>query len=176
MTDPGIEKALQQITAEQLLKHITTLASDKFEGRKPGTQGEVRSTEYLMHECKKLGLGLGDCLGGYLQKMPVTGVRARAVVDITKSGETLSAVSMDDFVARSAHDRQSVSLKETPIVFVGYGIVAPEYDWDDYKGVDVRGKTVVMLIGDPQRTSPTPAALTWDPLESTCRHASLSIL
>jgi Zn-dependent M28 family amino/carboxypeptidase len=151
MTAVAAEQALKQITAERLLKHIATLASDEFEGRKPGTEGEVRSTEYLMYECKKLGLDLGDALGGYLQKMPVVGVRGRTELCAARDGGTLTAKSLDDYVVRSAFDRHNTSVKDSPVVFVGYGAVAPEYGWDDYKGVDVRGKTVVMLIGDPQK-------------------------
>jgi Zn-dependent M28 family amino/carboxypeptidase len=149
------KQAAQQINAPRLLQHIEILASDEFEGRRPGTTGEVKATEYLMHECKKLNLGLGDWMGGYLQKMPVTGVRAEAQLGFAGNKGELSLIRKEDFVERSAHDRERTELKNSDVVFVGYGIVAPEYGWDDYKGVDVKGKTVVMLIGDPRRAKPS---------------------
>jgi hypothetical protein len=147
----AVAQALKQITAPGLLRHIETLASDEFEGRKPGTIGETRSTEYLMFECKQLGLGLGDWMGGYLQKMPVTGVKAQSTLQFHGGGKTLDLESTGEFVARSGHDREQTKVVNADVVFVGYGIVAPEFGWDDYKGLDVKGKTVIMLIGDPRR-------------------------
>jgi len=151
MPQTSAADAAQVITAERLLDHIKTLASDEFEGRKPGTVGETKSVEYLMHECKKMELGLGDWMGGYLQKMPVTGVRAEANLRFAAGKDELKLSWLSDYVVRSGHERESTLVNDSDVVFVGYGIVAPEYGWDDYKGLDVKGKTVIMLIGDPRR-------------------------
>src|SRR5260221_400086 len=122
MTDKAAQHAAQEINAQRLLEHIEILASDEFEGRRPGTTGEVKATEYLIHECKKLNLGLGDWMGGYLQKMPVTGVRANAELFFAAGKQELRLTAKQDFVERSAHDRERSELKNSDVVFVGYGI------------------------------------------------------
>jgi Zn-dependent M28 family amino/carboxypeptidase len=144
--------ALASITADRMLEHIRTLASDEFEGRKPGTRGEDLTVKYLKNACQSFGLtGLGAG-GSFYQEVPVTGYRATPAVEFRHDASTLKPAFLDDFVAMSRHPKASITDGE--LVFVGYGVVAPEYGWDDYKGIDVRGKILIMLIGDPRRSDP----------------------
>lgn len=151
MIEKSIHQALSVIKSESLLKHIQILASDEFEGRKPGTTGEDRTVDYLVDQCKGLGLELGDCFSGYVQKIPVTGLVAQPAVRFTGASGDLSLASMSEVVARSGKQTEQVRVENSDVIFVGYGIIAPEYGWNDFKNVDVKGKTIVCLIGDPRR-------------------------
>jgi Zn-dependent M28 family amino/carboxypeptidase len=158
MTVKALPAETSLITANNLLEHISTLASDKFEGRAPGTSGEKLTLDYLSKTCAALGLEpAGDILDGkstYLQAMPVTGITMQSSVSFACAAkqQTIHLKSREEVVARSAWWQEKVEV-DSEVVFVGYGIVAPEYDWDDYKNLSVRGKTVVMLIGDPERSN-----------------------
>ena len=127
-------------------QHIVTLSSDEFEGRKPGTAGERKTLEYLVKEFTALGLkpGNGD---SYLQPVPFVEITAGNDTSL-KIGQTVLGYG-EDMVLWTKRLENEVSVTESPMVFVGYGIVAPEFGWNDYEGLDVRGKTVVMLINDP---------------------------
>lgn len=145
-----LKSALETITPQSLLKHIEILACDRFEGRAPGTEGERLTLDYLTGICGQLGLAPAGDNHTYLQSMDVTGLTAHGKASFSKGASKLELTPMDDIVVRSQWQEPEVKV-ESDLVFVGYGIVAPEYGWDDYKDVDVRGKTVVMLIGDPSR-------------------------
>lgn len=142
-------EASQQITAEGLLKHIKVLSSDAFEGRKPGTNGEEAAVHYIAGRFKALGLLPGSPQGGFIQPVELMGITSEATLKLTVNGKPLPARQGADYVAASVRFLPDVDVKNAPLVFVGYGVQAPEYQWDDYKGMDVRGKTLVMLINDP---------------------------
>ncbi|EJF10320.1 MULTISPECIES: M28 family metallopeptidase [Pontibacter] len=150
----GLLAAQQSINANDLLQHIRVLASDEFEGRSPGTPGEDSTVNYLTREFKKLGLQPGNPDGSFAQNVPMFGFTAQPQANFTAGGKTINLSFPDDYVAVSRRFVQDVNVKNSDLVFVGYGIVAPEYGWDDYKGVDVKGKTIVMLINDPPIPSP----------------------
>jgi Zn-dependent M28 family amino/carboxypeptidase len=135
--------------AARILEHTKILASDEFEGRAPGTPGEDKTVAYLVSAFQKIGLQPGNPDGGYLQNAPLVGITSKPTLSFDRDGVTLAMENINDFVGFSARVTPRVEAKDSDVVFVGYGIVAPEFGWDDYKGVDVRGKTVVMLINDP---------------------------
>ena len=153
-----LELALSRIDADTMLRHIRVLASDEFEGRRPGTRGEALTVEYLVSEFRKLGLKPGNLNGSYLQKVPLVGSRNRSELSLNVGGERIALSEPADFTAGSAWQVPEVRIDDSELVFVGYGVVAPEYGWDDYKSVDVRGKTVVMLPNDPQVPDPADPA------------------
>ncbi len=144
-----LASASESIQADQLLAHIQRLASDEFEGRGPGTRGEELTVRYLIDQFKRIGLKPGNPDGTFIQNVPLNGVSSEAVVGITAGGKKLEFAMPGDLIATSLRFEPEVKVANSDVVFVGYGIVAPEYGWDDYKGVDVRGKTIVMLINDP---------------------------
>src|SRR5437764_103089 len=146
--------AADTITAANLLKHIKVLASDEFEGLAPGSKGEELSVKYISEKFKALGLTPGNPNGTYTQEVPLAGITSAPTASFTVGGKTMSLKFPDDYVATSARLREEVKAKNTDVVFVGYGVVAPEYGWDDYKDVDVRGKTILMLINDPAIPDP----------------------
>ena len=144
-----LQPALEAITPDGLLAHIKVLASDEFEGRAPGTKGEELSVKYISDQFKKIGLKPGNPDGTYTQEVPLAGINSEPRMSFTIGDKTIDLKYLDDFVASSARLQPEIKVDKSDVVFVGYGIVAPEYGWDDYKDVDVRGKTLLMLIGDP---------------------------
>ncbi|NDK56769.1 M28 family metallopeptidase [Pontibacter fetidus] len=155
--------ALKSITTTDILNHTKVLASDAFEGRGPGTRGEDSTVNYLTRQFKKMGLKPGNPNGTYVQDVPMFGFTAQPKASFTAGSKTINLNFPDDYVAVSRRFVPTVDVKNSDMVFVGYGIVAPEYGWDDYKGLDVKGKTIVMLINDP----PVPAASDASKLDST---------
>ena len=137
-----------------MLGHIRTLSSDAYEGRAPGTPGEDSTVAYLTAQFKSLGLAPGNPDGSYVQNVQLIGYTSASSASITMGKTPIPMRVNDDFIAVSRHDTSDVQVNNSEIVFVGYGVVAPEYGWDDYKGVDVRGKTVLIMVGDP----PIPSA------------------
>ncbi|WP_018480011.1 M28 family metallopeptidase [Pontibacter roseus] len=150
----NLQPALQSITTDDLLRHTQVLASDAFEGRGPGTAGEDSTVNYLTREFKRIGLQPGNPDGTFVQEVPMFGFTAQPKANLTAGGKTINLNFPSDYVAVSRRFVPDVNVNNSDIVFVGYGIVAPEYGWDDYKGIDVKGKTIVMLINDPPIPSP----------------------
>ena len=150
--------ALEHIRPDRLLSQIKILASDEFEGRAPGSAGEERTVGFLVEQFKTLGLKPGNPDGTFLQNVPLMGVKGEPAVTIQAGGKPLELVVPRDCIASSARFVPEVTVENSEVVFVGYGVVAPEYGWDDYKGVDVRGKTIVMLVGDPPVPDPADAS------------------
>lgn len=145
-----VETALKQIDTVGLLAHITALSSDEFEGRLPGTAGEDKTVDYLSRQFKALGLQPGNPDGSYVQKVPLVGITGSPTLTLAVDGKPPMALEFRrDFVGATSRFEPEVAVDGSELVFVGYGIQAPEYGWDDYKGLDVRGKTLVMLINDP---------------------------
>ena len=149
-----LQPALEAITPDGLLAHIKVLASDEFEGRAPGTKGEELSVKYITDQFKQIGLKPGNPDGTYTQEVPLAGIKSEPQMLFVVGDKTIDLKFPDDFVASSARLSPEIKIDNSDLVFVGYGVVAPEYGWDDYKNVDVRGKTLLMLIGDPPVPDP----------------------
>src|SRR5580765_3489727 len=149
-----LQPALEAITPDGLLAHIKVLASDEFEGRAPGSKGEDLSVKYITDQFKKIGLKPGNPDGTYTQEVPLAGIQSEPRMSFVIGDKTMDLKYPDDFVASSARLQPEIKIEKSGLVFVGYGVVAPEYGWDDYKNVDVKGKTLLMLIGDPPVPDP----------------------
>jgi Zn-dependent M28 family amino/carboxypeptidase len=145
-----------QLSADALLNHIKILSSDDFEGRSPGTKGETLTVNYLTEQFKRMGIKPGNPNGTYSQQVPLVGFTAQnpsgwfMVGD--KKIETEFPKNMVMVSRRQITDE--INVENSDMLFVGYGTVAPEYGWDDFKDVDVKGKTIVILINDPQIPDP----------------------
>ncbi len=131
-------------------RHLATLASDEFGGRLPFSEGETLTLDYLETELKALGLapGNGD---SYRQEVPMVEITGYpdASVALRAPGQTLNWAQGEQIVTYSERAEAQASLENSELVFAGFGIVAPEYGWNDYEGIDVKGKTVVVMVNDP---------------------------
>jgi Zn-dependent M28 family amino/carboxypeptidase len=146
---------LPSIDSNALLAHTRKLSSDEFEGRAPGTRGEELSVNYLVDQFTKVGLKPGNTDGTYIQKVPLVGITPDPAPLVFKKGAQEQKLAWkDDVVAWTKHVADTAALNNSELVFVGYGVVAPEFTWDDYKGLDVKGKTLVMLVNDPPVPDP----------------------
>lgn len=149
-----LKPALESITSDDFLRHIKMLSSDEFEGRAPGTRGEDLTIKYLIDQFRQMELKPGNPDGTYLQNVPMVSFKADSKISFSVAGKRMDLKFPNDYVAVSRRPQSEVRVTDSQLVFVGYGVVAPEYGWDDYKGVDVRGKTLVMLINDPPVADP----------------------
>jgi Zn-dependent M28 family amino/carboxypeptidase len=143
-------------------KHIEVLASDAFEGRAPGTEGEKKTIAYIQEQFKAAGL-VGGIDGSFLQPVPVAEITPRAdpALQLTGAGgKTLALRSLDDLVVWTKRPVPESRITDTEVVYAGYGIVAPEYGWNDYAGLDVRGKLVLALVNDPGFATQDPKLFT----------------
>jgi Zn-dependent M28 family amino/carboxypeptidase len=135
---------------DALMAHTKVLSSDEYGGRAPGTRGEELTVGYLVRQFKELGLKPGNTDGSYVQKVPLVGITADgAPLVVERGGQRVELAWGDDVVAWTKHVAERASIQDSEVVFVGYGVVAPEFDWDDYKGMDLKGKTLLMLVNDP---------------------------
>ena len=146
---PG--EGIAAIDTAMLMHHIAVLASDSLMGRAPGTPGEEKTSAYVEAQFSGMGLKPGNPDGTYIQKVPLVGITVTNSPTMTfaKGGTRTSLKWRDDFVAWTKHVSPSASLRNSELVFVGYGVEAPEFGWDDFKGVDLKGKTMVVLVNDP---------------------------
>jgi Zn-dependent M28 family amino/carboxypeptidase len=149
--------SLPKVEPQAILERIKVLASDEYEGRAPGTKGEELTIQYLEAELKKLGLNPGNTDGTYIQKVPLVGIMAAPAKQLTVANGNSKQVLKwrDEVVAWSKHVADSASIEDSDLIFAGYGVEAPEFDWDDFKGVDLKGKTIVVLVNDPAVPDPT---------------------
>ena len=140
------------IDQNAILDRIKVLASDEYEGRAPGTKGEDLTVRYLVDELTKLGLKPGNPDGTYVQKVPLVGITGTEghPLTISKGAKKQTFKWSDDVVPWTKRVVDASSISNSDIVFVGYGVTAPEYNWDDFKNVDVKGKTIMVLVNDPQ--------------------------
>lgn len=147
----NFDSVYNSISDADIREPLKTLASDEFEGRLPTTEGEKKTIDFLVSEFKKAGLkpGNGD---SFLQKVELMEITADADMTMTIGDNTFAYKK--DMVASSKREQNTVSLENSELVFVGYGVNAPEYNWNDYEGLDVEGKTVVILINDPGFENP----------------------
>jgi Zn-dependent M28 family amino/carboxypeptidase len=152
--------ALPKIDGAAILDTTKTMSSDKFQGRAPGTAGEEMTVGYLETRFKALGLQPGNPDGTYIQKVPLVGITGSQTkpLTFTKGRQTLPLTWSDDVVAWSKHVAASASIADSDVVFAGYGVEAPEYNWNDFKDVDVKGKTIVVLVNDPRVADPANAS------------------
>ncbi len=150
----ALQPGFDSISTNGLLGHIRVLASDSYEGRAPGTVGEDSSVAYLTRQFQALGLQPGNPDGTFIQNVGMIGFAGTPTVAFNFRGYKVGASFPDDFVAVSRRDQPQVDVVNSDLVFVGYGVVAPEYGWDDYKDADVKGKTVVILVNDPPIPDP----------------------
>src|SRR5437763_81532 len=128
---------LPSIDTGALVAHTNVLSSDEFEGRLPGTKGEELSVNYLIEQFKTVGLKPGNTDGTYIQKVPLVGITpAPAPLVFRKGSQQQTLAWKNDVVAWTKHVADSAAINDSDVVFVGYGVVAPEYNWDDYKGQD----------------------------------------
>ena len=153
-----LDEAARSIDADAMLGHIRVLASDEFEGRGPGTRGEQLTVDYLIGVFRRLGLKSGNPDGSYVQNVPFVGSRMTSALAFKVGGQATELTPFVDFTVGTAWQVPEVAVDDSALIFVGYGVVAPEYQWDDYKDVDVRGKTLLMLPNDPQVPDPRDPA------------------
>ena len=149
--DPGAEGGAGPIDVERLAQMTRTLSADAFEGRAPGTPGETRTVAWLVEQFGAAGLEPGGPDGQWTQVVPLlrTQVPVDAKMGARVRGRTMPLVQQRDMAAIALRPVLRVTIVDAPLVFVGYGVSAPERGWDDYKGVDLRGKVAVYLVNDP---------------------------
>ncbi|MTW02666.1 M28 family peptidase [Pseudoduganella ginsengisoli] len=144
-----------KIDGAAMLRHVQALASDEFEGRAPGSRGETVTVNYLQEVFKKAGIAPAMPDGGYLQNVPMMYMQSTPALSYAAvGGKSVALAYPEDFIAWSMRAERKVSVANSELVFVGYGVTAPEFQWDDYKGADLKGKTLVMLINDPPLPDP----------------------
>ena len=153
--NPAAEDAAELIAAEYMRDIIVEISSDAYEGRGPGSRGDVKARNYLAAEMQRLGLQPGAADGGWEQKFDLVGVTTSQPETwaFEGHGKTRTLQQWDEFIVSSGVQEERVEISDAEIVFVGYGIQAPEYDWDDFKGADLDGKVLLIMNNDPD----------WDP-------------
>ncbi len=151
-----LSPAAPKIDSQAVLEHIKVLSSDEFEGRAPGTKGEDLTVKYIEDQFKKLGLAPGNTDGTYVQKVPMVGITGKPAetLTVTKGATSQTFKWGDDVVAWSKHVAPGAAIKDSDVIFAGYGVEAPEFNWNDFKDVDVKGKTIIVLVNDPQIPDP----------------------
>ena len=152
---PEIE--VPEISIETIKEATRVLSSDEFEGRLPGTAGEAKTVAYLVEQFEQAGLQPGNN-GSWFQEVPlveITGSEFAPLTVETEDGETMSFDYADDWVGVSYRQTPTTTVEDSELVFVGYGINAPEKGWNDYEGIDMTGKTAVILVNDPDYQSET---------------------
>ena len=156
-TPEDVQSAYNGINKPQLAEHIKTLASDEFEGRAPSSKGEELTLAYLTKHFKALGYkpGNGD---SYLQEVDLVSIEADPKMTLEIGGKAYQYKK--EMVMGTSRISPLESIQNSELVFVGYGVNAPEYNWNDYEGLDVKGKTVVMLVNDPGFATKDPSMFT----------------
>jgi len=152
-----IEAAVASLNTDELANDVKILSSDDFEGRFPASPGEEKTIQFLKEEFEKVGLKPGNG-ESFFQEVPLVEITAspQTKLVITGGKKPLEFAYGDDFVGVTLRVQEKVAVDNSDMIFVGYGIVAPEYQWNDYEGIDARGKTVVMLVNDPGFATQAP--------------------
>jgi len=151
-----VTASMQDIDAHRIAEHVRFLANDLLEGRGTGTRGGDIAANYIASQFALYGLKPAGDNGGYLQKVEFVGVKTLPGTSaslLPAHGSAMDLKLAEDYVAGNQMQTDSVDI-DAPIVFVGYGIEAPEYNWNDFKGVDVRGKVVLVIVNEPPSTDP----------------------
>jgi Zn-dependent M28 family amino/carboxypeptidase len=146
--DPG--DGLDTLSADTLARHIKVLASDEFEGRMPFTRAETKTINYLQQQFAALGMEPGNGTS-FLQEVPMVNITTNAAVEMKVQSVrgSFSLKGYDDYVLWTDKDEANVTVDKSELVFAGYGVVAPEYNWNDYAGLDVKNKIMLVLVNDP---------------------------
>ncbi|MDL5045102.1 M28 family metallopeptidase [Oscillatoria amoena NRMC-F 0135] len=144
------EDGLASFTVQHLENHLGTLASDEFMGRMPFTEGERKTVAYLEEQLKRLGIEPGNGTS-YLQEVPLVNITTTAAPTLTvkASKKSLTLAGLTDYVIWTERTQETISFNDNDMVFAGFGIVAPEYNWNDYEGLNVKDKIVVVMVNDP---------------------------
>ena len=142
--------AAPAISIEAMKEDVRILSSDEFEGRSPGTPGEEKTLAYLAKRFAEAGLQPGNN-GSWFQDVPLVEITADTIAPLRISGPAaeIAFAPRTEWVGVTYREEAQVALENSELVFVGYGIVAPEKGWNDYAGIDMRGKTAVILVNDP---------------------------
>ncbi|MCK8125470.1 M28 family metallopeptidase [Pseudoalteromonas sp. 2CM39R] len=159
ITSDDVAKGYNSIQADEIAKHVKVLASDEFGGRAPSSEGEKLTLDYLTKEFTALGFepGNGD---SFFQEVPLVSLEADSDMVLNIGGKDYQ--NKKDMVMGSSRISAQEGIENSELVFVGYGVNAPEYNWNDYEGLDVKGKTVVMLVNDPGFATKDPNLFTGD--------------
>jgi Zn-dependent M28 family amino/carboxypeptidase len=159
-TAPAAAASMPKIDGQAILERIKVISADAYEGRAPGTKGEDLTVRYLEDELKKLGLKPGNPDGTYVQKVPLVGITGKQATPLTvsKGSRKQTFRWSDDVVAWSKHVADSAAFNDSDLIFAGYGVEAPEFNWNDFKDVDVKGKTIIVLVNDPAVPDPADAS------------------
>ena len=149
------EVAAREITADVMREYIVELSDDKYEGRGPGSPGDAAARQYLIAAMEKLGLRPGAADGSWEQSFELVGITTDQPAEwqFSNADGSITLQQWDDYIVSTGLQSESTSLEDAELVFVGYGIQAPEYDWDDFKDHDLEGKVLVIMNNDPD----------WDP-------------
>jgi Zn-dependent M28 family amino/carboxypeptidase len=152
--------SMPKIDQQKILEHIKVLSSDDFEGRAPGTKGEDLTVKYIDEQFQQLKLKPGNPDGTYIQKVPLVGIVGTPVkpLTVTKGAQTHTFKWADDVVAWTKHVADGASVEDSDVIFAGYGVEAPEFNWNDFKDVDVKGKTILVLVNDPAVPDPSDSS------------------
>ncbi|WP_240903058.1 M28 family metallopeptidase [Sphingobacterium sp. SGG-5] len=156
-TDGLDSAALAAISLSSYQTNVATLASDEFLGRKPFTKGDTLAVNFIADKFQSLGLAPGNG-SSYFQEVPMVEITSKPVdPTLTFEGKnsSITVQYLDDYVIGTRRQEENIVVEATDLVFVGFGIVAPEYNWNDYEGIDVKGKTVVAMVSDPGRYDAT---------------------
>ncbi|MFN5272288.1 MAG: hypothetical protein ACK5E3_03745 [Planctomycetota bacterium] len=148
-----IEDVQKKISESTLRAHIRFLADDLLEGRGPATQGDALTQLYLETQFQANGLEIAPAIGSYRQVFPMLGLTSTPDKKWEvrgKDGQNVSFEYFKDYIAVAGKPEPRISIKDAELVFVGYGIQAPEFQWDDYKGMNLKGKILVMMNNDPE--------------------------
>jgi Zn-dependent M28 family amino/carboxypeptidase len=146
------KSAARQITDDVIRAHVRFLSSDLLEGRAPASRGDRLAQDYIVSQLEGLGLEPAAPGGGWLQKVELVGIAGEVppAVTVTSGSKNVEMKRLEDFVAFTGVQKPEANVRDAEIVFVGYGIVAPEFGWDDFKDVDVKGKVVLVMNNDPE--------------------------
>jgi len=149
--------SMPKIDQQKILEHVKALSSDEFEGRAPGTKGEGLTVNYIQDQFKTLTLKPGNPDGTYVQKVPLVGIVGTQAkpLTVTKGAQKQAFKWADEVVAWTKHVADGAAVESSDVVFAGYGVEAPEFNWNDFKDVDVKGKTILVLVNDPAVPDPS---------------------
>lgn len=142
------------INSDSLLAHISTLSSDSFQGRRPFTEGETRTVAYLQAQCRAIGLEPGNG-NSFLQEVPLVEIKPKGTPQLsvqTKQGK-IDFKNMEDFVIFTERTDTAITVDAADLVFCGFGVVAPEYNWNDFEGLDLKNKIALVMVNDPGFTT-----------------------
>jgi len=157
---PAMQRALDAFSANALRAHDRFLASDMLEGRGPGTRGDDLAMQYIAAQFEAVGLKPAGDHGSFFQKVPLIGIStdtANTSLAFTKDGANVIGPMKlrDEYVGQNKQQDENATI-DSDVVFVGHGVTAPEYKWDDFKGLDTKGKTLIMLVDDPPANASEP--------------------